>query len=258
MVKEIISIKNEQLKKWKKLQTKKGRLASQQYLIEGFHLVEEAFKTHQQIEAVLYTKHGKEKWNSFLHPFEKSQKVLVSDEVMKKISTLPNPQGIAAVLNLKTDSQLPLNLSGSWLLLDQVQDPGNVGTMIRSAAALGWTGIILGEGSADLYQSKVLRAMQGSHFYMKIFQGDLQDWIPQLKKQGFKIYGTDINKNATPIFEVEKTSNLAIILGNEGSGVNANLLKMTDKNIYIPLSAHTESLNVSIAAGILMHHFKLS
>lgn len=258
MVKEIISIKNEQLKKWKKLQTKKGRLANQQYLIEGFHLVEEAFKTRQSIETIIYTKHGKEKWMPFLHPFEKSQKTLVSDEVMKKISTLPHPQGIAAVLNLKTNSQLPDKFNGRWLLLDQVQDPGNVGTMIRSAAALGWTGVILGEGSADLYQPKVLRAMQGSHFHIKIIQGNLQNLISQLKKQKFKIYGADINKDATPIFKVEKTSNLAIILGNEGSGVNTNLLKMTDKNIYIPLSAHTKSLNVSIAAGILMYHFKLS
>ncbi|MDR0614469.1 MAG: RNA methyltransferase [Lactobacillales bacterium] len=250
-MKKIISTKNEQLKKWKKLHTKKGRLLYQEYMLEGFHLVEEAYKAKQKIKVVLYTKRGQSQWYDFLNKLNEQQKIFVSDEVMKAISTLPTPQGIVAIVQLKEPSLE--SFSGRWLLLDNVQDPGNVGTMVRTADAAGFAGVIFGEGSADFYQAKVLRAMQGSHFHLQILQGDLQEWIVKLKAQNFMIYGTKVDKNAVSFWQLKKADNCALIVGNEGQGVSCKLLAMTDQNVYIPIFGKAESLNVSVAAGILMY-----
>ncbi|MDR1012812.1 MAG: RNA methyltransferase [Lactobacillales bacterium] len=251
-MKKIISTKNKQLKKWKKLHTKKGRLLDKEYLIEGFHLVEEAYKTEQKIKVVLYTKRKEAPWSEFLNHFADQQKIFVSDKAMKVISTLKSPQGIAAIITLEEESVFKL-FSGRWLMLDNVQDPGNVGTMIRTADAAGFTGVIFGEGTIDPYQAKVLRAMQGSNFHLQIIQGNLKSWIIKLKAQGFLIYGTEVNKKATSFLQFKKVANCALIVGNEGQGVARTLLKMTDQNGYIPILGKAESFNVSVAAGILMY-----
>ncbi|MDR1522315.1 MAG: RNA methyltransferase [Streptococcaceae bacterium] len=251
-MKEIISIKNEQLKKWKKLQTKKGRLLYKEYFLEGFHLVEEAYKTKQKIKIILYTKRGQTKLLNFLNQFDDQKKVFVSDEAMKSISTLSTPPKIAATVKLEEEISLK-SFFGKWLFLDNVQDPLNVGTMIRTADAAGFAGIIFGKGTVNPYQAKVLRAMQGSNFHLQIIKGNLKEWIVKFKKQKFWVYGTQVNKEAISFLNLKKMANCALIVGNEGQGVSRELLKMTDQNVYIPTFGKAESLNVSIAAGILMY-----
>ena len=125
--------------------------------------------------------------------------------------------------------------------------------MIRTADAAGFAGVFLGTGTADRYSTKVLRSMQGSNFHLPILEGDVPAFIQKLKAQGTAIYGTELNKEAVSYTELSKKGTAAFILGNEGQGVHPDILGLTDQNVYIPIYGQAESLNVAIAAGILMY-----
>lgn len=253
-LKEITSSKNDLIKSLKKLHKKKYRDEANRYLIEGFHLVEEAVKAQVPLPLILIDDRGQREWGQWLETIS-TEKYLVSTDVMKSLSDLPTPQGILAVAEKPLVTHESFAGKGNWVLLDRVQDPGNVGTIIRTADAAGFAGVILGEGSADIYSTKVLRSMQGSHFHLPVISGDLSQIIPQLQGQGVKVYGTELNKEAVVFDELEAAQQVAILLGNEGQGVSNKLLSITDKNLYIPLYGQAESLNVAVAAGILMYHF---
>lgn len=256
-MKEITSSKNEWIKTIKKLHRKKHREEMQEYLIEGFHLVEEAVNHSAAIRSILVTKRGVNEWKEWLEEQDTEIIVLVSDEVMKSLSDLPTPQGILAVVGMPTISEeLKDSFTGSWLALDQVQDPGNVGTMIRTADAAGFTGVIMGEGAADIYSTKVLRAMQGSHFHLPILTGDILEMIQAFKTQGSAVYGTELNDEAVEYTSIEPQQNFLLIMGNEGNGVRQDILDQTTKNLFIPIKGKAESLNVAVAAGILMYSLK--
>lgn len=256
-MKEILSTKNAAIKEFKKLHKKKYRDERQQYIIEGFHLLEEAIKAQVQVEWILYNQRGKIEWGAWLAAQPEEQLIFVSDDVLESLSELPTPQGILAIVQMPNNEK-NIDFSGRWLLLDNVQDPGNVGTMIRTADAAGLSGIILGEGCADIYNTKVLRAMQGSNYHLPIVRQILSDIIPKFKQAQIPVYGTELNPDAVAYSDVTDVKEYALILGNEGQGVGKGLLKRTDQNIYIPISGDAESLNVAIAAGIIMFHFGLN
>ncbi|XIF20324.1 MAG: RNA methyltransferase [Acetilactobacillus jinshanensis] len=141
---------------------------------------------------------------------------------------------------------------GDWLLLDQVQDPGNIGTMVRTADAAGFSGVIFGKGTASPYNPKVVRAMQGSQFHLTLARGDLNDWIRDLIKNDVPVYGTVLDPQAVDYRKVNSADNFGLVMGNEGNGMQKKLLNLTTKNLYIPIRGRAESLNVAVAAGILM------
>ena len=152
---------------------------------------------------------------------------------------------------------LALKLNASWrkvLLIDAVQDPGNIGTMIRTADAAGMSAVILGKGSADAYSPKTVRSAQGSNFHIPVVRGDLHEWIDRLQDDGVKVFGTSLD-DAISFREVEVSDAFAVIVGNEGAGISPQLLAKTDQNIIIPILGAAESLNVAVAAGILMYAF---
>lgn len=249
---KITSLKNERVKNWKKLHTKKGREKEGCYLIEGFHLVEEALKHEATVYELLYVA-GKEVPASWLaqvsHVFE------ITPEIAKILADTEAEQGIFATIKLQ--EALPqLNEKKSYLLLDAIQDPGNLGTMIRTADAAGLDGVVLGEGTVDLYNGKVLRSMQGSHFHLPIYRGNLAEWIPLLQEKQVPVYGTELNEQAVIFDSIGKKDAFALIMGNEGNGVAKELLTQTDKNLYIPIKGQAESLNVAIAAGIILFALK--
>lgn len=250
-MKEILSAKNTWIKELKKYHQKKYREEAQKYLLEGFHLLEEAEKSGAELTAVLYTGRGEKEWGSWLSRLPEDRLCHVSDEVMASLSDLPAPQGILGVAAMETHRQP--DFAGAWLLLDSVQDPGNVGTMIRTADAAGMTGVILGKGTADIYSTKVLRSMQGSNFHLPVFSMDIKEAISHFKECGSKVFGTELNPQAVPYDKCVKTENFALIMGNEGQGVNKDFLKLSDNNIYIPVFGKAESLNVAVAGGILMY-----
>ncbi|MDF0478829.1 RNA methyltransferase [Vagococcus sp. PNs007] len=249
-MKEITSTKNAYIKELKKLDKKKYRDETNRYIVEGEHLVQEAIKAGAAIEGVLCTETGQMLYEDMAKEVCIEDVYLVTEEVMKSLSSVPAPQGIIAVIRKGKEEAIPQ--SGTFLLLDGVQDPGNVGTMIRTADAAGIKTVILGEGTADIYNSKVLRSMQGSHFHVTVRQAVLTEVIAEMKENNIQVYGTELNPEAVSYRTVEKANEFALVMGNEGQGVSKEVLALTDKQLYIPIVGQAESLNVAIAAGILM------
>ncbi|AXX64303.1 RNA methyltransferase [Bombilactobacillus bombi] len=247
----ITSVKNEKIKEIKKLANAKGRRQQQRYLIEGEHLVHEALINDIVIEELLVTENFLNHDEHHLVKQLYDQCVQIGDSVAKHLSATVTPQGIFAVVALPpTDPNI--DYQGKWLLLDRIQDPGNVGTMIRTADAAGYQGVILSKDSADLFAPKVQRSMQGSQFHLQLLTANLQKIITSFKQNRVTVYGTLVNEQARDYHQVQAPKNLALIMGNEAQGMNNNLAQLADENLYIPLIGQAESLNVAIAAGILM------
>jgi TrmH family RNA methyltransferase len=250
-LKQIQSVKNPQVKQWKKLLTRKERDKTGTFLIEGFHLVEEALKNREQIIEIMVS----EKID--LPPrfdFGSASITTVTDEISRELSDTETPQGIYAVCHQTADNT-SIEKAKSLLLIDAVQDPGNLGTMIRTADAAGIDAVIVGHGSVDIFNSKVLRSAQGSHFHLPIISGNLEEWIEMLKKRNIPVYGTAL-EHAKTYTDVAPQEKFALIVGNEGSGMNKEILTKTTSNLYIPIYGQSESLNVAVAAGILLYYLK--
>lgn len=237
----ITSLHNESIKELMKLKQKKYRDETGLFLVEGYHLVEEARKHHclQKIVTTLDEQFAQET-------------LYVSSHVMNKLAFTKTPQPIMGVCQMRQEHH---DITGTrFLLLDRVQDPGNVGTMIRTALALGYDQIIMSPDCVDLYNDKVIRSTQGALFQMNICVTDLKEAISLLHRQDVLVYGTSL-RNASPIETYEVKEKMAFIVGNEGQGIREDILDLCDHLIYIPIQS-IESLNVAIAAAITMYHFK--
>ena len=232
----ITSTNNNTIKTLIKLKQKKYRNQFGYYLIEGEHLVNEALKANQ-VECIITTKLLK----SDLEVIE------VSEEVMATKSPSNN------MAKCKIDSNNELMMKKRYLILDDLQDPGNIGTLIRSALAFGIDQVILSKNCVDLYNDKLLRAMQGANFHISCIYGDLTEIIEKLQANGVVVVGSAL-ENGQDISLIEKTEKMAFIVGNEGNGMNQNILDKCDYIGYIPIQT-IESLNVAIAGSILMYHF---
>lgn len=235
----ISSINNEYIKEISKLNEKKYRDKSNKYLIEGLHLVTEALK-YDIIDTIIIRE-------DFSYETD-IKHIIVSNEVMKKLSDNPSIPKIMAVVN-KKESTIKGN---KILLLDRLQDPGNLGTIIRSAVAFNFDTIILSNDTVDLYNSKVLRSTQGMLFNINILRQDLTSVINELKNNNYTIYGTKVD-NGNDVKEINNTNKFALIIGNEGTGISDNILKQCDKYLYIKMNNNCESLNAGVAASILMY-----
>ncbi|WP_125590355.1 TrmH family RNA methyltransferase [Companilactobacillus jidongensis] len=251
-MKYIESKKNDEIKQLAKLSVTKNIKKTGTYLIEGFHLVREADANDQRIVKLYVTENNE---NDRLAKKYHDIVTGVSDDVAQSLSETKTPQGIFAVIKVQENDDLT-EMKGQWVILDDVQDPGNVGTIVRTADAAGYSGVITSLNSADFYQPKVQRSMQGSQFHLPIYRMDLQEAISIAKKSGLKVYGSEVNKRALPYNELEKTSDFALVMGNEAHGLDADVLSKTDQNIFIPILGKAESLNVAVAAGVLMYGLK--
>jgi RNA methyltransferase, TrmH family len=251
-LKQIQSVNNPQVKQWKKLLTRKERDKTGMFLVEGFHLVEEAVKQGDQVLEIIVSETAElpPRWDIAAIPV-----TIVAEEISDTLSETEAPQGIYAVCRQKDIN--PQALSGkTFLFIDAVQDPGNLGTMIRTADAAGIDAVVVGNGSVDIYNSKVLRSAQGSHFHLPVIRGDLNEWIKQLTERNIPVYGTAL-ENASEYKKVAPSEQFAVIVGNEGNGVNKEILSQTTANLYIPIYGKSESLNVAVASGILLYYLKM-
>ena len=237
----ITSTSNNTIKTLIKLKQKKYRDETGYYLVEGEHLVEEAMKA-KQVECLISTKDI----TSDL-PI-----VIVSNEVMCKLSFTKSPQFIMAKCKIKKENKL---IDGKrYLILDDLQDPGNIGTLIRTALAFSIDQVILSNNCVDLYNDKLLRSMQGANFHINCIYDDLKTVISTLKKNNVKIIGSAL-ENGQDIKQIKISEKMAFIVGNEGNGMNKDILQECDYVGYIPINT-IESLNVAIAGSIMMYHFK--
>lgn len=190
-----------------------------------------------------------------LWPIDGIAIVEVTSVVAKEFAETETSQGVFAICR---QPALEEEVKASWrkvLLIDAVQDPGNIGTMIRTADAAGLDAVILGKGCADVYNPKTLRAAQGSHFHIPVVREELTECVDFLQDQGVPVFGTALDEDAVPYSDIQHTGAFAIIMGNEGSGIQPQLLAMTDQNIIIPIFGQAESLNVAVATGIVLYGF---
>ncbi|MFC7393699.1 TrmH family RNA methyltransferase [Scopulibacillus cellulosilyticus] len=248
-MKWIESSQNQKIKTWRKCHKKKWRDEYGLYLIEGLHLLEEALKVPSRIQSIIYDEHFQSQKNDW--PTDDIEEYCVPSKLFQELSQTESPQGVIAVCKMPNQS-VEIEERGRYLLVDGVQDPGNLGTIIRTADACGLEAVFLGRGCADLYNEKVIRAAQGSHFHLSIAAVELSETIRQMKKNNIQVYGTSLNGQGLE-YTPRSAHSFALLLGNEGNGVSEELLSLTDVNVKIPIYGAAESLNVAVSAGILLY-----
>lgn len=240
MIKEITSLTNPYIKNLEKLYDKKVRDSENQYLIEGYHLIKEAINANV-LEKVLITKIDDE--------IEDIENILVPYEIIKKLSKTKTPQGILGVCRIKESNE---QLGDKILLLDDINDPGNLGTLIRSALGFNFKDIIISNNTVDVYNDKVIRSSQGAHFKVNIIRRDLMSVIKELTAKNYMVIGTLDSK--TDLQDIKSKNKYAVILGNEANGISPEILDQTDVNVRIGMNEKLESLNVSVAGSIIMYY----
>ena len=241
----ITSKANSVVKNAKKLHQKKYRKSS--YLIEGWHLFEEAVQAGVMIEKIF----ALESYRDQLAIFQ--QTVWVSEDILLDLADSQTPQGIVAVVQKEEIGQVDLS-QGKLLFLEDVQDPGNVGTIIRTADAAGFTGVIVSDKSADTYSLKTLRSMQGSHFHLPIYRMSSQRLLKEAKEAAIPVLATTLSKDSVDYRELPPIENFVLVMGNEGQGISPLMAESADQLVHISMKGQAESLNVAVAAGILIFH----
>ncbi len=239
----ITSLKNPKVAAWKALKDRKGRRESGCFLVEGRKMVEEALASAFDVETVL-VQEGMELPDGLTMPVYE-----LPAHVLAAVCDTKTPQGIAAVVRMKEQSALGKHI----VVLDGVQDPGNVGTIIRTADAAGLDGVLLSTQCADVFSPKVLRATMGSIFRMNLrTTDDLPGELTKLREKGYSILSSQLD--GTPFYEREKVAEqFALIIGNEGNGVSEQVQQTATHRVRLPMRGGAESLNAAIAAAIMMY-----
>jgi len=251
---QIESKQNRLVKHWKKLHKPKERKKTKTFLLEGEHLLQEAIASNLSIVAWLVME---EKWGWFRSrfPFKQFQSpiYLLPSSIFRSLMETQTPQGIAAEVEFPVNKKKDCTFTGTtYLLLDAIQDPGNLGTIIRTAEATNVDEIWLGEGCVDPTNAKVIRAAMGSSFRVPIFSGNFAQIIPQMQQQGIQVISAS-PRTTNNYFHYHYSQQVAFLLGNEGRGVQPKWRSLVDAEVSIPMFGKTESLNVSITASLLLY-----
>jgi TrmH family RNA methyltransferase len=236
----ITSRDNSRIKHIRKLLDKKNSLSEGLFIIEGENLVEEAIKNNLLSE--LYVLDGTSCKYDFNYDY-------VTLDVMKSISSLsstPRLLGVSKYIN-KSD------FGNRIVILDEVQDPGNVGTIIRNSVAFGIDTVVFSKGCVSPYNDKVLRSTGGMIYNINVIISDLDSIIDKIKESNIKIYGTSL-KSSISLENMSKSDKYAIVFGNEGNGISKNILDKCDMNVRIDMNSKCESLNVGVSSGIVLYH----
>lgn len=235
---------------WRKLATPAGRREAAAFLVEGEHGVEEALRAKAPIRALLTTNEAHPLLRAALGVREVHH---LSMAVMEAVCDVQTPQAIAAVVAMPPRPRPPRPKRGRWVLLDGVQDPGHVGTLIRTAAAAGLDGVIVGDGGADPYGPKSVRASQGALFHIDVVErAPLGEWLAMLREAGVHVYATVVDGGAFPV-DAQCSDAWALLLGGEGRGLSPELIEAADARLTIPMPGGIESLSLPVAAGILIY-----
>lgn len=240
-MKTITSPTNPFIKDLMKLYDSGERKQKNKFLVEGYHLVNEA-KQAGVLDIVLISNE-----DDFI---DGVTNILVTNDIINKLSKTKTPQGIMGVCNIKTNQVIT---GSKFLLLDNVSDPGNLGTIIRTALGFNIDSIIISPDSVDIYNDKVIRSTQGALFKIPIIEMDIISAINKLKQDNIYIIGSSLN-NSVSLKTLNKVDKYAIILGNEAQGITAEVLSNTDINVKIEINEQLESLNVAIAGAILLFY----
>lgn len=237
----ITSVNNSKIKEIKKLKNSKYSKEQKLFLIEGEHLVKEAFKLNLlkltiSLDDVSYN----------------VPNLIVNKSVLESLSSINSTPNIIGVCKY-IDENKPLG--NRILILDNIQDPGNLGTIIRSSVAFNFTSVVLSLDTVSKYNNKVIRSTQGMLFNTNVISCDIKSLIKKLKDENYVIYATDV-VGGVNVKDIKKPSKFAIVMGNEGSGVSSDIKDLADCNLYIKMNKDCESLNVAVASSILMYEMQ--
>ena len=241
----LTSLKNPKVMAWRSLKEKKGREEHRAFLVEGVRMVREALSSSFHVRALLLREDYR---LDFCIPAEISVYML-PDHVFQSVCDTRTPQGIAAVLELNAREADGRRL----LALDGVQDPGNVGTIIRTADAAGFDGILFSRDCADLFSPKVLRSTMGSIFRLGFsFPDSLPDTLARQKENGYSVLSSQLD--GEPFYERKDVAlSFVLVIGNEGNGISDTVKSVATHRLCLPMRGGAESLNAAVAAGIMMY-----
>ncbi len=253
----ITSKDNELIKHIRKLKDKKYRDESNEYVVEGVKLVEEAVKENAKIKQIIVCEDTTRTYEIPTHimlEIARYECISVSNKIFNIITQVTNPQGIMAIIEKNAqDAQIDYS-QDIIVVLDDVQDPGNLGTILRTVDSIGLNQIIVSKGTADAFNSKVVRSTMGAIFRIKIIEVEnLAQAIKEMRKHHFKLMVTSLQtKNS--IYDIDFYKKI-IVIGNEANGVSKEIQDMADEKAKIPMLGRTESLNASVAAGVVMYEY---
>lgn len=236
----ISSVDNKNIKYIKKLKNNKYMENERKFIVEGEHLVNEALKEKLLTMVIKLDKNTNHYGVSEL---------VVTDNVMRSISSMPSIPLVIGICDFIKEKE---TLGDKIIILDGVQDPGNLGTIIRSAKAFNFDTVVLSNSCVKKYNEKVIRATQGMLFKVNVITKDLLKFIPFIKEKGYEVYGTNVIRG-TSVKKLDVTGKIAVVMGSEGAGVSLSVSNILDKNLYINMNDDCESLNVAVAASIIMH-----
>ena len=253
----ISSKDNEFIKHVKKLKDKKYIEQSNEYVIEGIKLVEEAINENAKIKQIVICEEctkTQEISKKLMYEIASFDCIYVTENVFNNITEVKNPQGILAVIERK-NSENEINYNEDIIVaLDGIQDPGNLGTILRTVDSIGLKQILVSKETADVYNPKVVRSTMGAIFRVKVIEcEDLEKTLKQIKKHKYEIVVTSLQTNES-IYDIEYNKKV-IVIGNEANGVSKEIQEMADKKVKIPMLGKTESLNASVATGIVLYEY---
>lgn len=244
---KITSANNKIIKYTNSLKQKKTRKQEGLFIAEGERLVLDSMKIKKP-EYIIVSE-------SFYKKDYDVKTYVVSDEIFKKLSDTVTPQGLLGVFKT-VNKNIEDIAKENTIVLNNVSDPGNVGTVLRTANAAGFKNVIIDDKSVDLYNPKTVRSSMSALFDENIYiSSDLEKDIEILKSKGFLVVGTSLSEESVELYKCRVKSPVAVIMGNEANGIDEEVLKLCDEKIIIPMKSEIESLNVSVAASVVMYEF---
>ena len=247
---QIKSTSNSKYKYIKSLLTKKARDKNGEYTVEGIKSVSDAINSRRIISTIAVSEYF---YNNVNFEYPNNVDLLVVDDlIFPELCDTITPQGIIAVIKAESGSNFEFDENGEYVYCDNIQDPGNLGTIIRTAEAAGFSAVLLSPNCVDIYSPKVVRASMGSYFNIKIINNIKTDDILAMKNKGLKIYGGSLRDNSCDYRLVDYSAPVMVVIGNEANGISDNVLDLCD-SVKIPIVGRAESLNASVAAGILIY-----
>ena len=253
----ITSKDNEFVKHVKKLKEKKYRDQSQEFIIEGIKLVKEAIEEKANIKQIIICDNCEDTGiipKDLMYEIAKYNCIYVTENILKTMSDVNAPQGIMAIIG-RNNKEKDIDYSQDIIVaLDDIQDPGNLGTILRTVDSIGLNQILVSKGTADCYNPKVVRSTMGAIFRIKIIEcEDLEQTLKETQKNNFKLVVSSLQTNNS-LYDINFDKKV-IIIGNEANGVEPQIQEMADEKIKIPMLGKTESLNASVATGIMIYEY---
>lgn len=256
---QVISSKeNEIIKNIKKLKEKKYRDLNNEYIIEGIKVIQEAIQENAKIKQIIICDDCEKNSNisqEMMYEIAKYECIYVTNKIFTSLTDVKNPQGIMAIVEKNSSKEEEIDYNQDVIVaLDDIQDPGNLGTILRTVDSIGINQILVSKGTADSYNPKVVRSTMGAIFRVKIIEcEDLEKTLKEIKKHKFEILVTSL-QTENSIYDI-KYNKKVIVIGNEANGVEEKIQNMADVKVKIPMLGKTESLNASVATGIILYEY---